>query len=155
MLCAADLRDPDHRKGARTEKAAQISLALLGDIAKPLFAAARVLFWHEPDPCREVAARSKGLRIGDGRNQGRCERRSNSGDFVETPARLVRPVPGIDPPVKLQNLRFALEEQRSQSFDALTRNIGDAFVFGICNRTKQFFHPPLRPTGATIPSSAR
>src|ERR1700730_15313828 len=56
-------------------------------------------------------------------------------------ARLVRPVPGIDPPVKLQNLRFELEEQRSQSFDALTRNIGDAFVFGICNRAKQFFHP--------------
>src|ERR1700720_1430119 len=142
MLCAADLRDPDHRKGARTEKAAQISLALLGDIAKPLFAAARVLFWHEPDPCREVAARSKGLRIGDGRSQGRCERRSNSGDFVETPARLVRPVPGIDPPVKLQNLRFELE------ISGMRSSLGSATA-------QSSSSTPLRPTGATIPSSAR
>src|SRR5450756_644236 len=44
--------------GERTgdEQAAQIAVTLLADTAEPVLAPARMLFRHEPDPGREVAA---------------------------------------------------------------------------------------------------
>jgi hypothetical protein len=51
----------DDGECARHEQAAQIAVPLFADTAKPGPPPARVLFGYQPDPGREVAARSEGL----------------------------------------------------------------------------------------------
>ena len=48
--------DAKHRGGADHQKLAQIAIALLGDLAKPLLAAARVLPRHHTEPGGEMAS---------------------------------------------------------------------------------------------------
>ena len=55
-LCNFDVVRGNARRGERTgrEKAAQVAITLLADAAELVFAAARVLLRHEPNPGREI-----------------------------------------------------------------------------------------------------
>src|SRR5271170_463237 len=53
MLGAMDLRIADHGECPGREQAAQVAIALLADTAELLFAPARALLRHEPDPGRK------------------------------------------------------------------------------------------------------
>src|SRR5450756_379826 len=56
MFGAMDLGIADDGERTGDEQAAQIAVTLLADTAEPVLAPARMLFRHEPDPGREVAA---------------------------------------------------------------------------------------------------
>src|SRR5215471_8357306 len=56
MLGAVDFRVANDRERAGGEQAAQIAVTLFADTAKLVFASARVLLRHEPDPGREVSS---------------------------------------------------------------------------------------------------
>jgi hypothetical protein len=57
MVGAMDFGVTDDRKRAGHKQAAQIAVTLLAYIAEPVLASTRVLFRHNTDPGREVAAR--------------------------------------------------------------------------------------------------
>jgi uncharacterized protein len=67
MGAAALIKVPSFIVRQRTshEQAAQIAVTLFADTAEPILAPARVLLRDEPDPGREIAPRSEGLRISD------------------------------------------------------------------------------------------
>ena len=67
---AVPLGVTDDRQGADDQQLSKISIALLGDPAHSLFAAARVLLRHEPDPRRQVPPRLEGLWIAAGHVDG-------------------------------------------------------------------------------------
>src|ERR1700722_6307785 len=89
MLGAVKFRIADHGERTGCEQAAQITIALLADTPKLVFATARVLLRHKSDPGREVPSRSECLRIGDACNQSCRQRRANARDRVEPLARLI------------------------------------------------------------------
>src|SRR5277367_4057430 len=89
MLGAMDLRIADHGERTRREQAAQVTIALLADAAKLVFAAARALPRNEPDPGREVTPRSEHLGVSNACDQSRGQRRTDAGDSVEPLACLV------------------------------------------------------------------
>src|SRR5271157_1229351 len=66
---AMDFGIADHGQRADREQAAQIAITLLAYTAKLVFAPARVLLRHEPDPCREVPSRSERLGISNACDQ--------------------------------------------------------------------------------------
>src|SRR5215831_19674187 len=99
-----DLGIADDGESTDGEQTAQVAIALLADTPKLVLAAARMLLWHEPDPGREVTARSESLWISDGGNQGSCQCRTDAWDRIEPPARRVGAVPCHDAAVELQNL---------------------------------------------------
>src|SRR5262245_620620 len=74
VLGAVDLGIADHGKCSGTEEGAQISIALLGDIAELLLATAGILLRHEANPRREVPARSERSRISNACDQRGGER---------------------------------------------------------------------------------
>src|SRR5215469_9458073 len=121
MPGAINLGVADNGERSGGEKAAQIAVTLLADAAKPVLAAARVLPGHEPDPGREVSARTKGLWIRHACHQRRGQSRSNTWNLIEPFARLIGPVPGHDPPVKLQNLSLQHAQLRAECSDARKR----------------------------------
>ena len=55
MFGAMDLGVADDSKRASHEQAAQIEVTLFADTAEPVLASARMLFWHQSYPGREVA----------------------------------------------------------------------------------------------------
>jgi hypothetical protein len=69
-------------------------------------------------------------------------------DLIEPLARLVGSVPGVDPTVELQDLRLEHPELGAERGETRTRNLGPA-------TTASSSSTPLRPTGASIPNSAR
>ena len=75
-------------------------------------------------------------------------------DLIEPLARLVGSVPGVDPTVELQDLRLEHPELGAERDETRTRNLGHPFVTWIGD-TASSSSTPLRPTGATIPNSAR
>ena len=77
------------------EQAAQIAVALFADTAKLLLPPARALPRHEPDLGREIPRRAERLRISDAGNQSRGQRRTNTRNLIEPPARLAGSVPSI------------------------------------------------------------
>src|SRR5580700_5230101 len=89
MLGAVEFRIADDGERTGCEQAAQITIALLADTPKLVFAPARVLLRHKSDPGREVPSRSKRLRIGDACNQSCRQRRTNARDRVKPLARLI------------------------------------------------------------------
>ena len=64
------------------------------------------------------------------------------------------PVPGHDPPVKLQNLCLQHAQLRAERSDARKRHLGHAPVARIGSDPEQLLDA-LAPTRATIPNSAR
>src|ERR1700746_207926 len=104
MLRAMDLGITDRCECTSREQTSQIAIALFTDAAKFVLPPARILLRHEADPGREVSSRSEGLRISNARNQSRGQGRADAGDLVETPARLMRPMPSRDAAIELQNL---------------------------------------------------
>ena len=85
------------------EQAARIAVALFADTAKLLLPPARALPRHEPDLGREIPRRVERLRICDAGNQSRGQRRTNTRNLIEPPARLAGSVPSIDHTVKFQD----------------------------------------------------
>ncbi len=75
-LCRMPVRlawQPAHDRGrADCQQAPKVSIALLGYPAQLLPAAARVLSRHQPDPCRQLAARLERRRVRDGGRDRRC-----------------------------------------------------------------------------------
>jgi hypothetical protein len=74
----------NHRMGADDEQSADIAIALLADAAEALFAAARVLPWHQAQLGGELPARAEARWVGHrrpircefGNYSDRCARRS-------------------------------------------------------------------------------
>jgi len=140
MLRTADFHHSDHGERTSGEQAAEVTIALLGDIAELFLAATRVLLRHQSDPGREIATRSKDLRVRNAGDQRRRQSRANARQLVETPAHFIGTVPGIDPPVELQDLQaqpLKLVAERGQTF---TGNLGHALVIGIGDHLEQFIH---------------
>src|SRR3974390_633773 len=83
MVGAMDLGIADHCERAGREQAAQIAIALFADTAKLVLAPARVLLRHEPNPGREVPARSEGSWISNAGDERCCQRRTDARDRVQ------------------------------------------------------------------------
>src|SRR6516162_5474111 len=103
MFGAMDFGIADHGQRASREQAAQIAIALFADTAKLLPAPARALLRHEPDPGREISRRSERLRISDAGDQSSGQRRTDTRNLIEPPARLAGSVPSIDHTVKFED----------------------------------------------------
>src|SRR5271155_509666 len=154
MLGAMDFRVADHGERAGREQAAQIAIALFADAAKLVFASARVLLGHEADPGREVPPRSEAL----GSAMLATKAVANTG-----------PTPGIS------SSRLLVSFDRCQAM--IRRSNASIWAFSASNwvpraatharaisgsrvsfasaTTSSNCSTPLRPTGATIPNSAR
>src|SRR5258705_10137639 len=87
------IADDGHCAGV--EQPPQVSLALLGDAAKPILAAGRVLLRHQPDPGGEIASRPERLPVADLGNQGGGDDRA-ARNLLQPPARLAGAMPGQD-----------------------------------------------------------
>lgn len=70
----------DQRGGANHQELPQVSVAHLGDAARSVLTAARVLRGCEPEPSGELTTRTELLWISDRRRQSRCTDRANAGD---------------------------------------------------------------------------
>jgi hypothetical protein len=70
-------------------------------------------------------------------------------------ARLVGPVPSVDHAVELQDLRLEHSQLSAERGEARAGDFRHPFVFWIGTTTRRRSSTPLRPTGATIPNSAR
>src|SRR5208282_1616923 len=92
--------------GSDHQNASQIAVALFRDRPELVFAAGRILAWYDPDPGRQIATRSKNLRIRDGRcNRGGPDN-ANSGDALQPLARLARAMLRHDPFLDRSNHRL-------------------------------------------------
>ena len=80
--------------------------------------------------------------------------RAHPKSVMKALARLVRPVPGQDHPIKLQNLLFEPEQVSAERGKARTGNFGHPSVDRAAT-TRSSSVTPLRPIGATMPNSAR
>jgi hypothetical protein len=88
---------PQHRVSANNENTPQVAVALLGDRSELLFATARVLSRHQPDPGCKIAPRTERLQIRyNGRNGGRTNK-AHPGNGPKPLARLVDPMLRYDP----------------------------------------------------------
>src|SRR4029077_16772481 len=128
MPGAMDLSITDDGERASREQAAQIAITLFADTAEPIFAAARVLLRHQPDPGREVPSRSESLRIGDAGEQRGGQRRADAGDLIQVFPRLVGSVPGHDLAIKLQDLGSQHPQLSTESANTRTSHLGYPLV---------------------------
>src|SRR6478752_3495124 len=154
MRGAVDLRIANDGERAGHEQAAQIAIALFADIAEPVLAPARVLLRHQSNPGREVAARAKGLWVSDAGDQGRSQHWADAGDRIEPLARLIRSVPSHDHPIELQNLFLEPAQLTPSAARHIRATTGTRLSLASVT-TLSNVSIPLRPTGATIPNSAR
>src|SRR6059058_987258 len=113
-----------------------------------------MLFGNEPNPGREVTSRSESTGVSNTRDQGGRQHRTDPGNVMKALARLVGPVPGHDHPIELQNLLLDTEQLSTERGKARTGNLRHPLVARVGNNMQQFV-TPLRPTGATMPNSAR
>src|SRR6266446_9248222 len=95
LVSAMFLRIADDGHCAGDEQPSQVSIALLGDAAKPILAAGRVLLRHQPDPGGEIASRPERLPVADLGNQGGGDDRA-ARNLLQPPARLAGAMPGQD-----------------------------------------------------------
>ncbi len=98
----------DH--GARTDDqdAAQGLVTGARDHAEPGLASGRVILRRQPDPSREIPARSENMRIGDLHRQQRGPDRADGGDLHQPTAQFVVLVPGHQPGFDRRNLQLEL-----------------------------------------------
>jgi hypothetical protein len=86
----------DQRGRANHQEFSQIPVAHLGDTAKPVFAAARVLRWREPQPGSKLSTGPELSRIGD-RCRQRCgANRTDARNGRRTSRNLVASLQGND-----------------------------------------------------------
>ena len=81
ILGAVDLGIANDSERAGHEQAAQIAiprLLILPSLSRPPL---ECCFGNQPDPGREVATRSEGFRIGDARDKGSRQQRTDAGDI--------------------------------------------------------------------------
>src|SRR6266436_5768112 len=124
MLGTVELRIADHGERTGCEQAAQITIALFADAAELVFAPARVLLRHEPDPGREIPSRSKCLGITNARDQSSRKCRADTRDGVKSLARLIRSVPSHDATIEGEDLGF-----QGQQLSAKRGNAGPYYLW--------------------------
>src|SRR5262249_34462687 len=95
-LRAVLARISDDSHGAGDEQPAQMSIALLRDPAKSLFAPGRMLSGHQADPRSKTAARRELLPISHLSHQRGGDDRADTGDFLQPSAFFTRAVPVMD-----------------------------------------------------------
>src|SRR5450759_417258 len=134
---AVDLGIANDGECAGREQAAQIAVTLFADAAEPVLAPARALLRHEPDPGREVSSRSEDLWISNTRNQGRGQRRTDTGNLIEPHAHFVGSVPSHDPTIKLQDLRFQHPQLCDKRRETAACKFRYPLVTGIGDHIKQ------------------
>ena len=137
MPGAMDFGIADDGQRTGREQAAQIAIAAFADIAEPVLASARVLLRHEPNPGREVPPRPENPRIRDAGNQSGRQRRTDTGDIVEPPARLTGSVPSPDHTIELQNLCLQHLQLGTESGHTRTCNLGQSPVTCISDDAEQ------------------
>src|SRR5258708_1344558 len=84
----------DDSGGTDDQSAAQGLVAGTRDHAEPRLAGGGVIFWGEPEPGREVAARAESMRISDLHGEQRSPDPADGPDFRQSPAPFVALVPG-------------------------------------------------------------
>jgi hypothetical protein len=82
----------DHGCRADDQKASQVAVTLLRYSADLLLAACRVLSWHEADPSSELTPGPEGAGICHRRRDGRSADHADTGNSLQTPARLAATV---------------------------------------------------------------
>src|SRR5258708_40251582 len=109
-----------------------------------------MLLRNEPNPGREVTSRPEGPGVSNTGDQSGRQHRTDPGNVMKAFARLVGPVPGHDHPIKLQDLLFKAEQlsRQARATSGTRLSLGSATIWSSSVT-------PLRPTGATMPNSAR
>jgi len=125
---------------------------LLGNPAKPLLAAARVLLRHQANPGSQVPAVPEGERVRHGCHQRTGQNRPDPWDAHEPPADVGRPGAGHDTSVDLQNLRVHQLELPGKHLETGSSRRRDPLI-GFIGEIEMSFCSPLRPIGATMPNS--
>jgi hypothetical protein len=126
---------PCKRPGRK--QTSQIAIPLLADAAELFLAPARVLLGHEANPGCEVPSRPERLRISNTGDKSRRQRWADAGNLIKPPARRIGPVPGHDPPVKLENLGFQHPQLNTERDHACARRIGQPLVLWIGGYLKE------------------
>src|SRR5215475_10233691 len=131
MFGAVKLSIADHGERTGGEQAAQIAIALLADVAELVFAAARVMLRHQPDPGREIPSRSKCLGIPNARHQRSCKCRADTRDGIESLTGLIRSVPCHDAAIEGQDLGLQCQQLSPKSSHAGPGYLWQPSVVGI------------------------
>src|SRR5215467_7678375 len=129
-------------------------MALFADIAELVLATARVLLRYESNPGREIPSRSKRLGIPNARHQRSCKCRADIRDGLKSLAGLVRSVPCHDAAIEGQDLGLQCQQLSAESSHPGACYLWQPRVVGIGDDFERC-STPRRPTGATIPNSAR
>jgi len=93
------------------------------------------------------------MRIWDTGNQGGRDQRANARDRFKAPAQLIRPVPGKDAPVSLEDLPLHQHELSLQCPQAFLCGGRETLIHPSISRSS--LSTPLRPIPAMMPNSAR
>src|SRR6266849_4095542 len=109
----------------------QITIALFADAAELVFAPARVLLRHEPDPGREIPSRSKCLGITNARDQSSRKCRADTRDGVKSLARLIRSVPSHDATIEGEDLGFQGQQLSVKQLCCSGVLVGTKRMFGL------------------------
>src|SRR5262249_55958165 len=136
------------------EEGAQIAIGVFADTGELVLASARVLLRHEPDPGREIPTRSKSLRISNAGDQSGGQRGTHAGNLIQSLARLIGSMTGNNLTVEVEDLRFQ-RPQLAPRARRQAREISGSRLSLTSATTSSSCSTPLRPTGATMPNSAR
>src|SRR6202035_337709 len=103
-------------------------------------ASTRVLLRHNTDPGREVAPRSEGLWISNGRDHSSRQHRTDARSFIEPHAHLVGSVPCPDQPVELQDLLLDPPQLSPECQQTRTSYLRNSLVVWIGYDIEQFLN---------------
>ena len=92
-------------------------------------------------------SRSESPRISDAGDQSGGQCRTDAGDRIEPLARLIGSVPGHDPAVELQDLRFQPPQLDTQGGETRPGKLGHALVTSIRDDIKQLYNTLARHRG--------
>src|SRR5262245_26922279 len=126
---------PDHKNTP------QIAVALLGNRPKLLFAPGRILARDEPNPGGKIAPRPESIRVGDSGGNSARTNDADSGNALQSLARLIRTMLHSEPPLDRANHRLQRLELSCQYDQARTSINGHAFIALLRNDRQQLFEP--------------
>jgi hypothetical protein len=113
----------DHQKAPQV-----VSVALLGNRPKLLFASCRILSRHKPDPGRKIATRPECARVRNSGHDRACAQNADPGDASKPFARLVRAMLRDDPLLDCSDHRLQRLKLRRQYDQARSRVDQQAFI---------------------------
>jgi len=145
MSGAMDLGVSDDCKRPGRKQTSQIAIPLLADAAELFLAPARVLLGHEANPGCEVPGRPERPGISNTGDKSRGQRWADAGNLIKPPARRIGPVPGHDPPVKLENLGFQHPQLNTERDHACARRFGQPLVLWVSGPLKELLDTSSGP----------